>query len=335
MAKLVKQPLFLIGFIMMLTMFLGSFVYSHFHSEPPEKVQVLYNDEKELLGAAPFPPSTQFWLGTDRLGNDLFFKVMDGAKYTLGIAFAVAALRLLLSCIFSFFLQIMPMKIRVIFIEMVEGFKFVPVSLLAFIILSPVLIIFAWSFTNTQQITFSIAVLTFIAVPTLSVLITEEISEIKKMEFFEGVKLFGGGYFHILRKHILPFLLPRLAIMYGQHVVAVLILLAHMGFLELFIGGVDFITVDVSLGGEEVKESFQLMNEWSGLIGSTLYEFWASKWVLLAPVYGFALSILGTNFMVEGMKRSFSEHQPSSKQLKKKKNLISTSIEKKFVRLNS
>ena len=50
----------------------------------------------------PFSPSSQFLLGTDRNGYDLLHLVIEGAKWTIGISFLIALLRMVMG-VFSVF----------------------------------------------------------------------------------------------------------------------------------------------------------------------------------------------------------------------------------------
>ena len=39
-------------------------------------------------------PSGEFWLGTDRFGRDLLSRILHGAKWSLGLAFAISLISL-------------------------------------------------------------------------------------------------------------------------------------------------------------------------------------------------------------------------------------------------
>ncbi|MFC0190163.1 ABC transporter permease [Fictibacillus aquaticus] len=331
MMNLIKQPFFLIGVSILALLFAVSAVYVELKPDPPEIELVVYNKEGKLMGKAPMPPSENHWLGTNQLGEDMFYKVMMGAKYTIMIALGLAMLRMVVSFIGCILLMNLPGRLRMFLVECAETFKFIPASLLAYIVLSPVIMIFFWTYTDAEYYALSIGILTMIAVPTISVALIGEVTEIKKMEFFISVKMMGGNKLHVLRKHIMPFLMPRILIMFGQQIVSSLLLLAHIGVLGLFIGGARWIKMD-DLG--RVKKPMLMRNEWSELVASSADYIWYAKWVLLAPLGGFVVVIFAANLMVEGMKRGLLlDHKKLKSKPIKEMNKGNETVEEKLFQL--
>jgi peptide/nickel transport system permease protein len=240
----------------------------------------------------PFPPSFRHWFGTDQLGSDLMYKIVQGAKYTIGLAFVISFLRVCVSFVFGILLSFMK---RVKWLTSLnESFYYLPSALICYFLLNPVLKLDNLTFVD--KAIFEIIILTLIAIPTTSILIQEEIKIIKSNEFILGAKVIGGNTIHIFIKHILPHLTPRIGIIFMQQVISVLILLAHLGLLSLFFGG----KVTIDYGESEIALS--LSNEWSGLVGTYFYQLRLAPWLLLFPVLFFGLTILSFNFILEGIK---------------------------------
>nr|WP_231868364.1 ABC transporter permease subunit [Fictibacillus phosphorivorans] len=163
---------------------------------------------------------------------------------------------------------------------------------------------FTWAVTREAQTIFAIILLVIIAVPPVMVTVASETSKFLENEFISSVKILGGGRFHILRKHVLPYLRPRLGILYSQQLIATLLLGAHLGILQVFIGGTDFITLDPL---ENNTVPVAMINEWSSMIGANYFQIRGDRWIVFAPLAGFAVTILALNFMVEAMKRQYLE----------------------------
>ncbi|MBD0837089.1 hypothetical protein ICJ84_16815, partial [Aestuariibaculum suncheonense] len=72
--------------------------------------------------------------------------------------------------------------------------------------------------------------------------------------------------------------------------------------LQVFIGGTDFITLDPL---ENNTVPVAMINEWSSMIGANYYQIRGDRWIVFAPLAGFAVTILALNFMVEAMKRQY------------------------------
>ncbi|MGA4722247.1 ABC transporter permease subunit [Fictibacillus nanhaiensis] len=172
-----------------------------------------------------------------------------------------------------------------------------PSALLIFFVVGP--IIQLETFTFWEKAIFEMLLIIAIAVPNTSILIKEEINLIEKEEFITSAKLMGGSRLRILSKHILPHLWPKLLLIYVQQVIAVLLLLAHLGILGLFFGGT---TMREFTNEYEIPASDS--NEWSGLIGGYYYQLRLAPWLVFFPVFSFAAVILAFNFMAEGIKQS-------------------------------
>ena len=58
-----------------------------------------YTYDETIRGARMKPPSTQFWMGTDNLGRDIWSRVVYGARISVTVGFATIALTTLLATI--------------------------------------------------------------------------------------------------------------------------------------------------------------------------------------------------------------------------------------------
>ncbi|MFG6494964.1 ABC transporter permease subunit [Fictibacillus sp. UD] len=300
-----KSPLFLTGFLIIISLFLGSIIYSHYVPNDKQPVmQIRYDENRNIIDSAPIAPHKDMPFGTDRFGVSILHKVLDGAKYTLGIAFFIAFARLFFGTILGLLISQMPKFILRSMSKLFESFYYAPATIIAYLLLFPVLQIFTWAVTREAQTTFAIILLVIIAIPPVMVTVANETSKFLENEFISSVKVLGGGRFHTLRKHVLPYLRPRLGILYSQQLIATLLLAAHLGILQVFIGGTDFITLDPL---ENNTVPVAMINEWSSMIGANYYQIRGDRWIVFAPLAGFAVTILALNFMVEAMKRQYLE----------------------------
>ncbi|KZE67564.1 hypothetical protein AWM68_19060 [Fictibacillus phosphorivorans] len=302
-----RQPFFLAGFLFVFSLLAFS-LYHHFvMGNAIYENQIIYEGIKPI-DKAPFEPSREYWFGSDRMGADLFYQIISGAKYTLGIAFVASFLRIILSYVGGILLLSAGKALP--FIKgLGQSFYYIPSALLIFVIVWP--IIASDQFTFWEKVYFELLLIVMIAVPNTAILIKEEINLIQREEFITSAKLMGGGKFRILFKHVMPHLWPKLVLMYLQQVIAVLLLLAHLGILGLFFGGTVYREY-----GPEFEIPVSVSNEWSGLLGGYYYQMRLAPWLVFFPVMSFAAVIMAFNFMAEGIKRA-SDRLPSGKKMLK------------------
>ncbi|WP_226659555.1 ABC transporter permease [Pseudalkalibacillus hwajinpoensis] len=302
MKSALKNPMLVIG-TAIIALLLGSSLYYFFvYQDVVPQTSMLYDQDGNLVDRSPFTPLQVPPFGTDKYGYHLLDQIIIGAKYTIGIAFLVASMRMALSFVAgaiggTYFRRTLRSTSG-----FVDAMQYIPISLLCYFILSGVLMENGmegtFQFSYLERIVFEIVILTAVAIPTTTTLISNETNAIWGKGFIEGAKTLGGSKVHILTKHILPHLGPRMVIIFLQQIINVLILLLHLGLLKLFFGGT-FFNPDPILGDEYRSVS----SEWSGLIGSTFQFLPYNSWIPLVPILFFVLVIFSVNLMLEGFKQ--------------------------------
>ncbi|TCP32235.1 peptide/nickel transport system permease protein [Scopulibacillus darangshiensis] len=326
--KLFKHPLFLIGFTFITILLIASICHAVFFDGYVPKKTMLYDHNGEFVGMPAFPPSVIPPLGTDSSGNNLFVELIQGAKYTITIAFVVAGLRVFLSLIIGLFYSNFLMRLNKYVSGIIDAFHYVPISLAAYLLLINVLFShglemnFTYSFT--ARIIFEFIILAVIAMPTLSVYFAAETNQINKNEFITSAKLLGGNRLYITKKHILPLLWPKLIISFFEQMIQTLILLVHLGLFHLLFGGTQVIRSAI---GDSPPKFISISGEWSGLIGNSFKYIFISPWIVLVPLFAFAFLILALNFMLEGIRASL----PNGIQIKKERRKKTAKIPQKVV----
>lgn len=323
--QLLRHPLFLIGLAFFIVLTGASFLYSAFlegHTGP--LTRNLFDASGHFVAKAPFSPSWRYPLGSDALGEQMLYLLLDGAKYTIGFAITISVASMLISLFFGLVLSLLPRSIDFSIKGLFNAFHFMPLAVFAYLLITPVVNIFAWSYSPTTKLFFPIYVLVLLFVPILVVYISNEIREVLKKEFVVNAKLLGGSCIHVFWKHAVPFIFPKLLAIFPQQVGRVLMVLAQLGLLNVFIGGG---TMKL-MGVEEVKNGrfmkmkpifkmFSNSHEWAGLIGKYWSTFDKAPWELLGPVVAFALTIIAVNFITQGIYNSFEQRRFSAKRKKR------------------
>ncbi|SEN98565.1 peptide/nickel transport system permease protein [Mesobacillus persicus] len=278
-----------------------SLIYSVTTDNHVDQVRLYYNEDgSKLLGTPPLAPTEPFFFGSDRLGFSLFDQLVIGAKYTLFFALLIALLRvfggLLFGVLYAFHLR---PRSQEWFGRMTDSIHFLPLSLIAYILLAPILMPtmqgFAYSFT--ERVLLEIFILTILVIPLTTVLLGKEIKQVLEYEFIISAKVLGGSKFHVFWRHVLPHLGPRLTILFGQQFIQVLLIFIHLGVFQFFFGGT------ILSFGMQADPPRSMTNEWSGLIGQIGQNAIAGGrywflWILVA----FMLAIFAMQFIIQGVK---------------------------------
>ncbi len=137
----------LIGAAIIIGLFLFSFAHSIFMDNVIPKANPSLQ-EAGSVGSPPYPPSSYHWFGTDKRGNDLFFMLVSGAKYTIGIAAAVTFMRMIFGYAAGYIISGINPRLRVLLESCAEGFRYIPATLFCFVLLYPVNLSIALSSTE-------------------------------------------------------------------------------------------------------------------------------------------------------------------------------------------
>jgi peptide/nickel transport system permease protein len=305
---MIRSYKFWIGFFIISGFIISSIIFSLLFDNPIRQVQVLYDENMTPLEVAAFEPSLMFPLGTDTLGYDIAGKVLQGAKFTLISVIVIGILRVMFSVILAIPLAFyMPERIRKSLDQLLSSFYFIPLTIIAVFILSPILReqlnvkemegFFIYSFA--ERIGLEIIILTILVVPLLGSMISNLMAAILKEDFIEGAIVLGASRWRIFKRHVIPHLLPKLIIVWCQQCVQVLIIFAHLGYFKLFFGGTD---IDFTPMMADPPKS--LSNEWSGLVGNYYSMIQTQPFVALGPILMFAVAIYAFQLMADG----FQDH---------------------------
>ena len=295
-----KQPYFLIGFSILAFFLVGSFVYEWIFGNVPRQIYYVTENGRAVEGA-PISPSWQYPLGTDQYGYDLLGKLMLGAKYTILAALAVAALRMLIAVPAGYILGTYLGKHRKWLSSFADSMHYIPLTLFAAYVLTPLLWMPENGFSSTlsERISVQVIIMALLTVPIVSVLVAKEAALLRDKEYILAAKTLGAGRFRIIRKHLYPQMREKIAVLYGQQVMETFIILAHLGLLDLFLGGTK-VSYDPMFGDPPMSISY----EWAGLFGSSFRYLQSAPWLPLAPVMCIGLAIFSVSLMMEGYLRS-------------------------------
>jgi peptide/nickel transport system permease protein len=225
---------------------------------------------------APYEPwSKEFIFGTDQIGRDILSRMIYGARNTVGIAVATTALAFFIGGLLGLAAAIAKGWIDQLLSRLVDALMAIPSLIFALVLLS----IFG---TNIINLIIIIAILDSTRVFRL----TRAVSlNVVVMDFVEAARLRGEGLAWIMRREILPNILPPLIAEFGLRFCFVFLTIAALSFLGV---GIQPPTAD---WGSMVREN-------ASLIQFAQYDIKAGLTPLL-PAAAIALLTVAVNFVVD------------------------------------
>jgi peptide/nickel transport system permease protein len=217
------------------------------------------------------PASLQHPLGSDYLGRDVLSRMLSGARYTVGLAFAAAGLASLMGTTLALVAAVSGRWIDEALSRLIDAMNSIPSKVLSLVMVAAfgssiplLLIIMAVTYTpGSFRIGRSLAV------------------GLNEMDFVRVAYARGEGRFHIARAEILPNMINPVLTDFGLRFVFVVLLLSGLSFLGL---GVQPPQADL---GSLVRENT------SGLGDAAL--------AIVAPAVAIATLTIGVNLLIDGL----------------------------------
>jgi peptide/nickel transport system permease protein len=227
-----------------------------------------------IRGAARLPPSSDYLFGTDKLGRDVFSRIVWGARDVIVIPGLATALAVCIGSAVGLLTGYYGGWLDEVISRMMDGLLAIPALLLAMVLLgligpSPVGIII---------------VIVVLYVPIVTRVIRSAALSIRHSGFIEAARLRGETPLYILFREILPGVLPALAVEAALRFSYAIFLTTSLGFLGL---GVQPPSPD-----------------WGRMVNEARDGYARAPWALWYPAGAIALLVIGVNLMADGLRRA-------------------------------
>ena len=264
--QLVRQPLSLIGSLLVV-LFVLLAIFGPMIAP--------YEYDTIIRGAARQPPSSDYLFGTDKLGRDVFSRVVWGARDIIGLPTITTALSVLFGTGLGLLIGFFGGWLDEVVSRALDSLLAIPALVLALVMLgtigpSPVGIIF---------------VIVLLYTPIVARVVRAATLNIRSQGFIEAARLRGESTAYILFREILPGVLPALAVEAALRFSYAIFLTASLGFLGL---GVQPPSPD-----------------WGRMVNEARDSVTQTPWALWAPAGAIALLVIGVNLLSDGLRRIF------------------------------
>tara|TARA_B100000902_G_scaffold26690_1_gene32140 strand:+ start:6409 stop:7263 length:855 start_codon:yes stop_codon:yes gene_type:complete len=229
-----------------------------------------YSYQNLDLGAQP--PSSNFLLGTDTLGRDLFSRILYGARVSLLVGFVATGVALIIGVSWGIIAGYFGGRVDSVMMRIVDVLYGLP--FIIFIIL--LMVIFG---RNIWLLFGAIGAVEWL---TMARIVRGQVLTIKNQEYVLAAQAMGVTNMQMFRKHIFPNILGPIAVYATLTIPQVMLLEAFLSFLGLGI------QPPMSSWGTLIRYGVESMEEYS--------------WLLIYPGLTFTITLFALNFFGDGLR---------------------------------
>lgn len=146
------------------------------------------------IGPSMAPPSSDLLMGTDKLGRDLFSRIIYGARTTLLVSLPSIALAMIVGLLLGLVAGYFGGRIDQVIMRILDIFLAFPGLLLAIAVVA----VLGPSIPNL------IITIAILYTPRMARIVRAPVLSIKEREFIGAARVSGSGDWRIIRRHILP-----------------------------------------------------------------------------------------------------------------------------------
>ncbi len=216
------------------------------------------------------PPTGEAWFGTDKLGRDVYSRVIWGTRRSLGIGLA----SLIIGTVIGVAIALVSAYARgsgdLIIQRFMDAFQAFPPLLFLILLLTMV----------ESTITNLIIALGIIGVPQVSRIVRSVILQVREMPYVEAARALGASAPRIMIRHILPNVMAPIIIVFSIGIGVVILAEAALAFLLLAPPGVSW--------GQMLSEGRQFIAD--------------SPWQALFSGMAITLAVLGFNLAGDALR---------------------------------
>jgi peptide/nickel transport system permease protein len=277
--RLAKNKMAMMGVLILILMFSFSFI-GPFLSE--------YKDAKISVKNANQAPSLSHWLGTDNLGRDVLFRVMEAGRISLTVGVIAASIIVVIggtlgavSGYYGRFVDTLIMRIADIFYAVPT----LPVLIMLGAVLSDL------KFPPDKRIFFVMLIIGIISWMGLARLVRSQILSLKEQEFMLANEVLGLRDRRKIFRHLLPNTYPIIIVVATLGVAGAIITESTLSFL-----GLGVVPPAPSWG--------QMLSAANNMI-----DFQKRPWLWIPPGVCILLTVVAINFIGDGLRDAFDPKQ--------------------------
>lgn len=216
-------------------------------------------------------PSTEFWLGTDSLGRDVYARMIYGARISLLVGLSVALISVVSGAVIGLLAGYFS-RVDAIVMRLMDGIMAIPSILLAIALV-------ALLGSSVKVVIIAIAIP---EIPRVTRLVRAVVLSVRDLPFVEAARSNGTRVAKLLRRHILPSTVAPLIVQATYICASAILTEAGLSF----------------LGAGTPPE----LPTWGNMIASSRLYLQMAPWTIFAPGICLALVVLAVNLLGDGLR---------------------------------
>ena len=216
-------------------------------------------------------PSAAHWFGTDKFGRDIFVRIMYGARISLSIGFAAAALNLVIGVTYGVISGYIGGKTDMFLMRLVDIIYSVPTLLYVILIM----LVFG---SNVFSMLIAIGISSWVGMARL---VRGQILSLKEQEYAQAAFVMGASRWRIMFKHLIVNCL-------GPIIVDTTLMVPNAIFTEAFLA---FVGIGISIP----------QASWGTMANDARSLLQTQPLQILWPVLAICLTMLSLNFIGDGL----------------------------------
>ncbi len=226
-------------------------------------------------------PSGAHWLGTDNLGRDLLSRLVYGARWSLGIVLVATLLISFAGLVVGIAAGYAGGMLDDVLMRLVDAVLSVPSLLLALAIVGTI-------GPGLQSLMIGLASIWWVGYARV---VRGLVLSIRERDFVNAARALGATNFRIIVSHIVPGILPTVAVLASL----------EMGELVLAISGLSFL----GLGAQPPTP------DWGAMLNDGRSFFFTAPQLMLYPGLIISIAVLGFNLVGDGLRDALDPFEKS------------------------
>ncbi|MCA1031055.1 ABC transporter permease subunit [Bacillus timonensis] len=251
--------------------------------------------EPGKIETAPFPPSDEYLLGTDKEGRDLLSLIVVGTKDTILIIFAITLLRYIIAVPLALIAskQVGPISWFIKWWH--QLFSSLPIIFSTILLVNLPFLMF-----SEQRYIWCIVIIALIEVGKVAFITQQQAHALSKAAFVEAGITLGVTPLGLIIRYYIPNLLPEIIVNFFIDLSRVALLIGQLGILSIFIMQ-EFVQLNYG-AGEVINTNFN----WATLLGQARHDVLKAFWIPFFPALALTFTILSFNILAEGLRQHFN-----------------------------